>query len=913
MFPFYSCTTLKILLPKQNETILTLEPVFIWKYHKKGNPLFEVVIAENQEFTKNVKLFRVSNSYYLKLTIPFLKPNKNYYWKIRTIYYENKKNEYIQSEWTFLNKHKKIPYSFATSKTAKANNQLTEGQIEEPDILYKKEKNITRLTFDDENDEFAPAVSNNGKKLIFVSNKTKNYEIYMKNLEEKENNNIIQCTFSSDDNIKNLNPFWLKDNKTFGFYTNRPDKEKWHLFTSTKGKGIRFINIPFSSVKPEWLYGSASKNSDKFVFTINTQKKSKPSIWLYENDSNRFTRLISGCFPDIYENKIVYCSDITGNYEIWKIEIKDDSIFNETQLTYYDGWDYEPVWSPDGKKIAFTSHRSGNSDIWIMDANGGNVKQVTSHPMADRKPQWENNETIIFQSNRNRKCDKSGNPKWDIWQIKVENYDRYNKTTNTPYKYNLPTENINTLPTHNVQEESWIVFSDRNDNITYTEYKGKIVEKNIKFLEKFYVVEEKGNWVRLIKDDNFNLTKNTPSVAYHEYGWINKKFLLLWDKSIVNNISKIDKKVMLVNKPSVFKKNDDYNNVLFYLDPDLKVKSNIKQNLYEILFVYKITDKSVLLGTTPRFNKNDTVGKYVLGWAPKDKIISLENLIAIEPNFNIEAIKERIDNNIKTQIFINQTQAMKFKQGKINNNNNNLAIWNNDKYGKRKNGSWLRFPILPCENCKDKGIIKIGVIGEINNNDNKFNPSKNKYIDPYTSVMLNLLKKSGISDDKLSIACKKKYQFFSTGFTSIKIDNLKYPLFKKVLLIDRQQLGDMLNELGHVYNALTENKERKAVQNVWKKIIKKYSEDKNFENLTIKEINENFFGLQETSSLLMNVKLKDITNESIVSEKEFQKYKNIIHKKYKNLNNIFNTDNYPYSFMSNEIMYYWILLEDYLP
>ncbi|HDY75572.1 MAG TPA: hypothetical protein ENH49_03520, partial [Candidatus Marinimicrobia bacterium] len=35
------------------------------------------------------------------------------------------------------------------------------------------------------------------------------------------------------------------------------------------------------------------------------------------------------------------------------------NVYNETQLTYHESWDYDPSWSPDRKKIAYTSHRSG--------------------------------------------------------------------------------------------------------------------------------------------------------------------------------------------------------------------------------------------------------------------------------------------------------------------------------------------------------------------------------------------------------------------------------------------------------------------------------------------------------------------------------------------------------------------------
>ncbi len=47
-----------------------------------------------------------------------------------------------------------------------------------------------------------------------------------------------------------------------------------------------------------------------------------------------------------------------------------------------------PAWSADGAKIAFSSSRSGDSEIWIADANGGNVHKLTSFRGPDVAPTW---------------------------------------------------------------------------------------------------------------------------------------------------------------------------------------------------------------------------------------------------------------------------------------------------------------------------------------------------------------------------------------------------------------------------------------------------------------------------------------------------------------------------------------------
>jgi len=68
------------------------------------------------------------------------------------------------------------------------------------------------------------------------------------------------------------------------------------------------------------------------------------------------------------------------------------------RLTTDPAFDEDPVWSPDGSKIAFTSERGGDYKVWIMPSIGGVQQQLTSDgSSADWSPdgQW-----IVFDSNR---------------------------------------------------------------------------------------------------------------------------------------------------------------------------------------------------------------------------------------------------------------------------------------------------------------------------------------------------------------------------------------------------------------------------------------------------------------------------------------------------------------------------------
>ena len=51
-------------------------------------------------------------------------------------------------------------------------------------------------------------------------------------------------------------------------------------------------------------------------------------------------------------------------------------------------WDHHPSWSPDGSQILFSSNRGGMRQLWIMDADGSNQRQVTNFAFEVWNPVW---------------------------------------------------------------------------------------------------------------------------------------------------------------------------------------------------------------------------------------------------------------------------------------------------------------------------------------------------------------------------------------------------------------------------------------------------------------------------------------------------------------------------------------------
>lgn len=101
--------------------------------------------------------------------------------------------------------------------------------------------------------------------------------------------------------------------------------------------------------------------------------------------------------------KIVFDSSRDGNLEIYMMNSGGG---NQTRLTDYDESDFFPVWSPNGQQIAFVRvlfNRRGdrNQEIFVMDADGTNLRNLTQHPALDSGLNWSpDGSQIAFASNR---------------------------------------------------------------------------------------------------------------------------------------------------------------------------------------------------------------------------------------------------------------------------------------------------------------------------------------------------------------------------------------------------------------------------------------------------------------------------------------------------------------------------------
>ena len=82
-------------------------------------------------------------------------------------------------------------------------------------------------------------------------------------------------------------------------------------------------------------------------------------------------------------NRIAFTSNRDGNDEIYVMRADGTA---QTRLTTNPATDRTPTWSPGGRDLAFTSERDGNADIYVMSEDGSGQRRLTTEPAPGRQP-----------------------------------------------------------------------------------------------------------------------------------------------------------------------------------------------------------------------------------------------------------------------------------------------------------------------------------------------------------------------------------------------------------------------------------------------------------------------------------------------------------------------------------------------
>jgi len=215
--------------------------------------------------------------------------------------------------------------------------------------------------------------------------------------------------------VEDKYPKWSPDGRYIVFESNRLG-ENFQIFRM-KSDGTEIIQMTNNQLVNETPVWSPDGTMIMYSSYLDDDRVNN-DIFIMNSDGSEVRRLTNNSLRDDHATfspdgkKILFDSqrDDTGitkskNYELYEMNIDGSDV---KRLTNYEGWDTFPSYSPDGKKIVWrriipdsTSRGVSNSEVFMMNSDGTNIKNLSNHSSFDGYPVWSpDGKQILFSSYR---------------------------------------------------------------------------------------------------------------------------------------------------------------------------------------------------------------------------------------------------------------------------------------------------------------------------------------------------------------------------------------------------------------------------------------------------------------------------------------------------------------------------------
>jgi len=234
---------------------------------------------------------------------------------------------------------------------------------------------VKRLT-DNPATDISPAWSPDRTQLLFVSDRSGNFEIMLMNSDGSGVTALTSTGWTSG------GPAWSPDGQKI-VYTTWPPGElaEIYIMDNDGTNPVRLTNDPDMDGGASW-----APDGSQLLFTSN--RSGDWEIYRMNPDGSAQTRLTNGSevqgtprfSPD--GSRIVYYSPGLGGQT--GIYLSDADGSNPVLITGQD--DSEPSWSRDGQVIFFSSFRDGNMEVYRMSRDGSDQRRLTDNGTVDGSP-----------------------------------------------------------------------------------------------------------------------------------------------------------------------------------------------------------------------------------------------------------------------------------------------------------------------------------------------------------------------------------------------------------------------------------------------------------------------------------------------------------------------------------------------
>jgi Tol biopolymer transport system component len=246
-------------------------------------------------------------------------------------------------------------------------------------------------------DDNSPAFSPDGREIVF----TRWVSYYVSDLYvvPASGGEPKRLTF---DSRLNRGAVWMPDGRSIVFSSERDGSPALWKISASGGTPEKIADAPGRDLITG-ISRQSSQTPPRLAFSENFVDT---NIWEAVTTGDRSpTPLIASTRDDVAPDispdgkRIAFASNRSGHWEIW---VCDRDASNPLQLTaFHSALVGSPRWSPDGAKIAFDARPDGNGDIFVVDAQAGVPRRLTKDPSDEMAPAWSRDgRWIYFASNR---------------------------------------------------------------------------------------------------------------------------------------------------------------------------------------------------------------------------------------------------------------------------------------------------------------------------------------------------------------------------------------------------------------------------------------------------------------------------------------------------------------------------------
>ena len=237
-----------------------------------------------------------------------------------------------------------------------------------------------------------PHWSNDGKSILYQSNRTGKWQLYVINRDGTGDRRV------TNDEFNNYMADWSPDNNRIAFVSDRTGNEEIFVMNSDGSDLRNLTNNPARDIHPYWtpdgslIYFNSTRTGANTLSIFTMTASGTGAKKVSTSTDNETCAHLSGD-----GSKIVYLRAFLGqNDEIFTLDLSTGVATNVSNTAASEGW---PCWTPDSKAVVYSSAPYGVFNLFQKTLAGGSLRRLThvTSPWYDARPEVSPDGTeIVF-------------------------------------------------------------------------------------------------------------------------------------------------------------------------------------------------------------------------------------------------------------------------------------------------------------------------------------------------------------------------------------------------------------------------------------------------------------------------------------------------------------------------------------